>query len=557
MIKIKLKEICLKLGKNISDIAKDTGINRNTVASFYYNRVDGVKFETVEKICNAYDLELEDLLEMKKEKENKREQVLYKQLGDYTLFGLCTTLISFDGFKKEFMPLDFGSVKFFFNNKGEGAFYADAVKMNEMASYMSKTYNDEDRYMEVFNDYLKYVGPVEQLYFKNDFKDISLMDEQDLRKFFFDFKEKYQKFWQSNVFITSIDAGFDQFEIARIAKIYNFNTEEIAVLTATDKLMFNQERVLEVLRIVRAIKDKKIPLTDLDEYLESSAEVKKYIKNFNYYLLRYDDPKFIEISDLKKEVIRYLNDELLFRKEYKWLRNYDADIIKKKKKILLKRKIKDNPLALFARLSYWREHRKRTNLMGVFLLFAVLQSMERITGIPLGLLSHSIFDEFDNILKGLISADVLRERAKEGYMILIENGGYKMILGQEASSLANDLDEQILGEVSEKFIEGIFVSRGYAKGLVRLLTSDYNLEKFKDGDVAVIENLNNKILPSLKRATAIIAKSKDDDGLIAKFAREFGKPCLVGVKNIFNIVHDGDLVEVRANHGTARILNKN
>jgi phosphohistidine swiveling domain-containing protein len=183
--------------------------------------------------------------------------------------------------------------------------------------------------------------------------------------------------------------------------------------------------------------------------------------------------------------------------------------------------------------------------------------MERITGIPLELLSHSIFDEFDNILKGLMSADVLRERAREGYMILIENGGYKMILGQEAFSLANDLDEQILGEVSEKFIEGTFVSRGYAKGLARLLTSNNNIEKFKDGDVAIIENLNNKILPSLKRATAIISTSRDDNGLIAKFAREFGKPCLINAKNIFNIVRDGDLVEVRANHGTARILNKN
>ena len=54
MIEVKLKEIAKKLGKNISQIAEDTGLNRNTVTAIYHGKVDGIKFATLEKICEAF-----------------------------------------------------------------------------------------------------------------------------------------------------------------------------------------------------------------------------------------------------------------------------------------------------------------------------------------------------------------------------------------------------------------------------------------------------------------------------------------------------------------------
>jgi pyruvate,water dikinase len=37
-------------------------------------------------------------------------------------------------------------------------------------------------------------------------------------------------------------------------------------------------------------------------------------------------------------------------------------------------------------------------------------------------------------------------------------------------------------------------------------------------------------------------------------SRELNKPCIIGTKNATEMIKNGDLVEVRATHGTVRIL---
>ncbi|MEN9558006.1 MAG: hypothetical protein RL141_375, partial [Candidatus Parcubacteria bacterium] len=62
MIEIKLQEIADRLGKNITDIARETGLNRNTITSLYHNNVDGIKFSTIDILCETYGITLQDLV---------------------------------------------------------------------------------------------------------------------------------------------------------------------------------------------------------------------------------------------------------------------------------------------------------------------------------------------------------------------------------------------------------------------------------------------------------------------------------------------------------------
>jgi len=51
----------------ISDLANATGLHRNGLTRLYNENTDGIKFETLEKICTALNCEISDLLEIKKE----------------------------------------------------------------------------------------------------------------------------------------------------------------------------------------------------------------------------------------------------------------------------------------------------------------------------------------------------------------------------------------------------------------------------------------------------------------------------------------------------------
>lgn len=63
MIKNNLRVIMAVQKRNISDLAIEAGVSRNTLTSLYHERGQGVKFETLDKICMALNCGISDLLE--------------------------------------------------------------------------------------------------------------------------------------------------------------------------------------------------------------------------------------------------------------------------------------------------------------------------------------------------------------------------------------------------------------------------------------------------------------------------------------------------------------
>lgn len=46
-----------------AELARRTGISKNTLSNLYYERVSGVDFDTLEKICRELDCSVGELLE--------------------------------------------------------------------------------------------------------------------------------------------------------------------------------------------------------------------------------------------------------------------------------------------------------------------------------------------------------------------------------------------------------------------------------------------------------------------------------------------------------------
>ncbi|MEC1757353.1 helix-turn-helix domain-containing protein [Schinkia azotoformans] len=64
MIKVHLSKIMGEKRLKIVDIANMTGLHRNGITRLYNEETDGIKFDTLEKICNALDCDISDVLEI-------------------------------------------------------------------------------------------------------------------------------------------------------------------------------------------------------------------------------------------------------------------------------------------------------------------------------------------------------------------------------------------------------------------------------------------------------------------------------------------------------------
>ncbi|MNI88263.1 hypothetical protein D3C73_1455460 [compost metagenome] len=48
---------------NIAELARMTGLHRNGITKLYNEETDGIKFDTLEKICIALECKVQDIIE--------------------------------------------------------------------------------------------------------------------------------------------------------------------------------------------------------------------------------------------------------------------------------------------------------------------------------------------------------------------------------------------------------------------------------------------------------------------------------------------------------------
>ena len=114
--------------------------------------------------------------------------------------------------------------------------------------------------------------------------------------------------------------------------------------------------------------------------------------------------------------------------------------------------------------------------------------------------------------------------------------------------------EKLIDNIHE--FSGKVAYTGKVIGKVRIVLEFRDMFKFQEGEVLVSSMTVPDFLPVMKKAVAFIT---DEGGITchaAIIAREMKKPCIIGTKIATQILKDGDMVEVDANTGKIRILEK-
>lgn len=110
--------------------------------------------------------------------------------------------------------------------------------------------------------------------------------------------------------------------------------------------------------------------------------------------------------------------------------------------------------------------------------------------------------------------------------------------------------------VRNRTVRGRAANSGKAKGAVKLIFTTADLKKVKKGDILVSPMTTVNFMPAIKKAAGIIT---DEGGIAchaAIVARELKKPCLIATKTATQFFQDGDLVELEADKGWAKLIKR-
>lgn len=110
--------------------------------------------------------------------------------------------------------------------------------------------------------------------------------------------------------------------------------------------------------------------------------------------------------------------------------------------------------------------------------------------------------------------------------------------------------------IDNKIIKGNIAYPGLVRGKVRIVISKNNIDIVKEGEILVTAMTTPEFMPALKKAAAFVTDEGGITSHAAIVSRELKKPCIIGTKIATQLLKNGDLIEVDANIGIIRIMNK-
>lgn len=79
MIHLQIQELLNKNGKTKYWLTNKMGKSHQSVSNLMKKDLSGIHFDTLEQLCNIFNCEIGEIIVLKKEKENKRNEQTNKQ----------------------------------------------------------------------------------------------------------------------------------------------------------------------------------------------------------------------------------------------------------------------------------------------------------------------------------------------------------------------------------------------------------------------------------------------------------------------------------------------
>lgn len=198
----------------------------------------------------------------------------------------------------------------------------------------------------------------------------------------------------------------------------------------------------------------------------------------------------------------------------------------------------------FSLLVYVRDERKRVNMIAIGLMNRYLKSECERLNINYNNAVLCTVDEFE-----LLKEKKIPER-NERFLKFTCTGPVDITESEWVALLETNLEST--GE-----IKGTIACKGIATGKVKIVLSVNDFSKVEKDDIIVASMTRPDFAPILGRCSAIVTNEGGITCHAAIVSRELKIPCIIGTMDATKILKDGDIVEVDADKGIVRILDKN
>ena len=324
--------------------------------------------------------------------------------------------------------------------------------------------------------------------------------------------------------------------------------EAVANSCASERLTFPMQEEIALLETAIKIKKENIQLNSNKADKLISHLLDKYAWTTCGY--------YHEGHRTKEIYLQKLND-LIKENPQKHLEEIKSRLNEsiKKRDVLIRKYSNSADIIKIAGLAgYFKDYYKSTNNEIVYYGESLFQEISKRTDKPIEFLKDLHPNELIDLINGKsVDESKIVERVKR-YALLNLGNKFFVLSGREAEEFeAKYLKSE---EINRSEFKGRAASRGYAKGRAKIVLNQKEFNKMEKGDILVVINTSPDFVPIMKKASAIIA---DEGGLTSHtsvVSREFGIPCIVGIHNITNMLKDNDLIEVDANKGTVKVLEK-
>jgi len=434
--------------------------------------------------------------------------------------------------------LGFGYRHFLFNyHKGYGEMAYDPedfkniwLIVNEKIAINSSYLKDVKKlYHQNLNQYKPFFQKIKQT-------DLAKLNEQEIIKLF----QELILAQLENVGVSHvIDAIGSELE-KEFQKALRGELPEISVskfneifsgLITPSKISFVNQEEEDLLKIKGGTKNKKA--------------LEKHLAKYFWIQNSYAGPKLLTVDDFSKKLIS-------LKKEKKRNKNNFHDYLPYHFSKKLKRMIK-----IIDYCAVWQDERKALLFKNISFAGWILQEISRRLNQNVEILYYLSLMEVKRLksLRELAKKTVVLKERQSGCLMIIQGERDKFISGASYRRLMKENRSLVKSNIQNtQELHGTVANTGVARGRVRIIKNMLSLNKFQAGDILVASMTRPEYMSAIKKAAAIITNEGGITCHAAIIARELNIPTIIGTKNATQILRDGDLIEVNANHGVIRII---
>ena len=330
-----------------------------------------------------------------------------------------------------------------------------------------------------------------------------------------------------------------------------------------------EQDFLEILRMIQADKEAEKVFFSLSQYSEMPGNISDHISEalrkhctkwqwvpFGYLGPAYElDHYLFDMATLVK-LGKDANQEIKEKKEQR-------EVVERERDMLFKELCIDEGMRriydVAADITLLKTYRKDCLYHGMYLIDKLFREMKDRLKIDLSDMHYLYHTEIKDIfISGkTVYKERISQRKKSAVSYKRNNEEIQVLTGREAENFLQDsIVEEETNDDQNGVLKGTCACSGFARGTVKIINRPEEMGKMEQGDIMVSHTTFPSLVPAMKKAAAIVTEDGGITCHAAIVAREWKTPCITGIKNALQVLKDGDLVEVDADNGVVRILER-